>query len=64
MQGSGPLTGIDWSYGLVQITRWRRIDTLAQHLMEQRIQQRSDATHGVSGPNLSLTSMTEDACFP
>ena len=31
-------TGIDWAYGLVQITRWRRIDTLAQYLMEQRIQ--------------------------
>jgi hypothetical protein len=32
--------------------------------MEQRIQQRRDATHGVSGPNLSLASTTEDACLP
>ncbi len=51
MQRTRPLARIDRPNRLGQITRRSRIDTLAQDLMEQRIQEWCNATHGTLWPN-------------
>lgn len=64
MQCPGALAGVNGTNRLIQVTRRRRIDTLAQYLMEQGIQQWRDATHEIPWPKSSEGLATDEACLP
>ena len=64
MQRPGSLAGIHRANRFVQVTRRRRIDALAQHLMEQRIQQWCNATHEIPWPTSFDALIPDAACLP